>query len=78
MISRDKMDGDYTGRWRDQLNSRTVLIALAVGLIVRLVLIPFTSSPFDVSAGWVAVIEEIYAGDTLYDGELYKYPPVWG
>lgn len=72
------MDGDYTGRWRDQLNSRTVLIALAVGLIVRLVLIPFTSSPFDVSAGWVAVIEEIYAGDTLYDGELYKYPPVWG
>lgn len=67
-----------TAGWREALAGRTVLIALVIGLAVRLLLIPFTSSPFDVSAGWVAVIEEIYAGDTLYDADLYKYPPVWG
>lgn len=60
------------------IGSRTVMAVLVAGLAVRLVLIPFTSSPFDVSAGWVAVIEEIYAGDSLYDADLYKYTPVWG
>ncbi len=57
---------------------KIVLIALILGLAVRLILIPFTSSPFDVAAGWAAVIEEIYAGNSLYDAEMYKYTPVWG
>ena len=57
---------------------KIVIISLIVGLIIRAILIPFTSSPFDVAAGWVAVIDEIYAGHSLYDGELYKYTPLWG
>lgn len=68
----------------DSTDMKTILgggglrLCIALGLAVRLILIPFTSSPFDVGAGWTAVIEEIYAGNSLYDAGLYKYTPIWG
>lgn len=58
--------------------SRFMASVLLAGIVVRLLLIPITSSPFDVAAGWVAVIDEIYAGNSLYDADLYKYTPIWG
>ena len=66
-------------RIKPQLSKwKILIITLIIGLSVRLCLIPITSSPFDVAAGWIAVIEEIYAGNSLYDAELYKYTPIWG
>lgn len=60
-----------------QLN-KSIVLTLLIGLVVRFILAPFTTSPFDVSAGWIAVIQGIYAGNSLYDTELYKYTPIWG
>lgn len=56
----------------------TLTLTLVLGLVIRLIFIPFTSSPFDVGAGWTAIIQELYAGNSLYDAELYKYTPIWG
>lgn len=64
--------------WNGCHIGRTIALALLIGLAIRLILAPFTTSPFDVSAGWAAVIQEIYAGNSLYDAELYKYTPIWG
>ena len=64
--------------WNGCRIGKMVALTLLIGLAVRFVLIPFTSSPFDVGAGWTAVIQEIYAGNSLYDAELYKYTPIWG
>ena len=64
--------------WNDCRLSKKIVLVLLLGLAVRFILAPFTTSPFDVSAGWTAVIQEIYAGNSLYDAELYKYTPVWG
>lgn len=64
--------------WNGCRIGKTVALTLLIGLAVRFVLIPFTSSPFDVGAGWTAVIQEMYAGNSLYDAELYKYTPIWG
>lgn len=64
--------------WNGCRIGKAVALTLAIGLVVRFLLIPFTSSPFDVGAGWTAIIQEIYAGNSLYDAELYKYTPIWG
>ncbi len=64
--------------WNGCHIGKSIALALLIGLAVRLLLAPFTTSPFDVSAGWTAVIQEIYAGNSLYDAELYKYTPIWG
>lgn len=69
-------NGELT--WNGCRIGRTIALVLIIGLAIRFVLIPFTSSPFDVGAGWTAIIQEIYAGNSLYDAELYKYTPIWG
>jgi len=57
---------------------KAFILVLVVGLAIRLFFIPFTSSPFDVAAGWVAVVDGTYSGDTIYESGWYFYPPVWG
>ena len=51
---------------------------LIIGLVIRLVLMPITSSPFDMGAGWAAIMDGTYSGDTIYESGWYFYPPVWG
>ena len=55
-----------------------ILLVLIIGLAIRFVFMPITSSPFDIAAGWVAVTDGIYAGDTIYSSGWYFYPPIWG
>ena len=57
---------------------RIFIVSLIVGLAIRFVLIPITSSPFDEGEGWVAIIDSFYAGEDLYTSGWYLYPPIWG
>ena len=49
-----------------------------VGLVIRLILMPITSSPFDIGEGWAAIIDGFYSGDDLYSSGWYIYTPIWG
>jgi Predicted integral membrane protein len=73
MFSRDK--SEYIP-WEN--GCKAFFAILIVGLVIRFVFMPITSSPFDIGAGWVAIIEGTYSGDTIYESGWYFYPPVWG
>ena len=62
--------------WRGAQNA--IILTIIVGLAIRFILIPYTSSPFDIAAGWVAINDGIYAGDTTYSSGWNFYPPIWG
>ena len=68
--------GEEFTPWKNA--SKVILSVLIVGILVRIVLMPFTSSPFDVAAGWVAVIDGFYSGDSVYSSGWLFYPPIWG
>lgn len=57
--------------------SRTVLIILAVGLLIRLALSPILTYPFDIEH-WAVIIQNINTGNGLYHLTGYFYTPVWG
>ena len=73
MISRN--GGEYVP-WKNAC--KAFLTIFIVGLAIRLVFMPITSSPFDIGAGWAAIIDGTYSGDTIYESGWYFYPPVWG
>ena len=58
------------------LRSRIFVIIL-IGLLARYVLAPILTYGFDVT-GWALGIENILAGNGLYDVDGYYYTPVWG
>lgn len=57
---------------------RILVVSLFVGLVIRFILMPISSSPFDVGEGWAAIIDSYYANDDLYTSGWYLYPPIWG
>ncbi len=57
--------------------SRTVLIILAIGLLIRLALSPILTYPFDIEH-WAVIIQNINTGNGLYNLSGYFYTPVWG
>ena len=56
---------------------RCLIIATVIGLAVRLLLAPFTTSTYDVSS-WAGVINGINTGEGLYETGYYWYAPTWG
>lgn len=56
---------------------RCLIIATVIGLAVRLLLAPFTTSTYDVSS-WAGVINGINSGEGLYETGYYWYAPTWG
>lgn len=56
---------------------RLFLIFMLTGIIVRLVLAPFTTMPYDMSY-WAGVMNAFNMGQGLYDSEFYWYSPTWG
>lgn len=53
-----------------------ILLIVAVGIIIRLVLMS-ASMVYDLDY-WAVVIRNIESGEGLYDAEGYYYTPVWG
>ncbi len=53
------------------------LIVLLIGLIIRFVLAPLFTYPFDVEH-WAVVMQNIESGNDLYSLAGYFYTPVWG
>lgn len=53
-----------------------ILLIIAVGIVVRLVLMS-ASMVYDLDY-WAVVIRNIESGEGLYDAEGYYYTPVWG
>ena len=56
---------------------KALAIAAAIGLAIRFILAPFTTSTYDVSS-WAGVINGINMGQGLYDTGYYWYAPTWG
>lgn len=56
---------------------KALAIAAVIGLAIRFVLAPFTTSTYDVSS-WAGVINGINMGQGLYDTGYYWYAPTWG
>ena len=59
-----------------KLTSNGLFIAIVIGMVIRLLLIPF-SLEFDTNY-WTIVIRNIESGNGLYLMEGYYYTPVWG
>ena len=53
------------------------LIVLVAGLLIRLVLAPLLTYPFDIEH-WAVIIQNIDSGNGLYGLSGYFYTPVWG
>ena len=70
-------DGLVLGLFSDK-RYRIALYSFVIGMVIRFILIPITSSPFDEGEGWVAIIDGFYSGDDLYSSGWYLYPPIWG
>ena len=54
-----------------------LLLMLVLALVFRLVLMPFLVYDFDIYH-WALIIENIQAGNGLYEVAGYYYTPVWG
>ena len=50
---------------------------LLIGMLIRLILAPFTTMPYDMSF-WAGVINGFNMGEGLYESEYYWYSPTWG
>lgn len=57
--------------------SGTVLAVLGIGLLVRFILCPTLTYPFDVEH-WAVILQNIASGNDLYGLSGYFYTPVWG
>ena len=53
------------------------ILVLIVGLIIRFVLMPISSSPYDIGV-WTFITNETFAGGTIYSAGWNVYPPIWG
>ena len=69
------MMSDLVERIKD-LRSNGLFIAIVIGVLIRMLLIPF-SLEYDTNF-WTIVIRNIESGNGLYLMEGYYYTPVWG
>jgi len=56
---------------------RPLFLIVAIGLVIRLVLMPLLSYDYDIYH-WALVISNINSGNGLYGLDGYYYTPVWG
>ena len=63
-------------KMKDAIVSHPLITVVAIGIIIRLIIIP-TTLVYD-SNYWAIVIRNIETGSGLYDLEGYYYTPVWG
>jgi len=56
---------------------RPLVIILAIGLLIRIILIPLATYNYDIPF-WATTIQHAQSGSGLYDLTGYYYTPVWG
>ena len=59
------------------LRQHPLMFFVICGVLIRLVLAATLTHIYDV-ASWGLIIENLRAGEGLYDVDQYYYPPVWG
>lgn len=62
---------------REFFGNHPLLMWLIIGMLLRLLLAPLLTRSFDV-ASWGEIMENIRAGEGLYDVKGYYYTPLWG
>ena len=63
--------------FRECCRAHPLILFALIGIVIRLILTPLLTRTYDV-ASWGELIENIRAGEGLYDVKGYYYTPLWG